>query len=694
MTDRLRFSPDILVRLGEELVPHVDQGIVELVKNAYDADATTCIVEFEGAGAAGGRLSVKDNGRGMTAERIRGGWLVVGRSGKTEKDLTPVFHRVPVGDKGLGRLAALRLGKSVSVVTRSAEKPGVEYSLVLDWEAFAKAKVVEDVPIEILERSTSKEPGTEILVEGLKSQISRGTMVKLARNLLLLADPFLSEMQSLETGSAKGVTSRDPGFRVSLQAPEFEDLQARVARAYFSDAEYRIQVQVDEDGKAEFRLLDWMGNLQLETVAPRIYSTLPFRFDLWVFILDSQSFSTRASTLKEVKDWLTHFGGVHIYEDDVRVPPYGGAGDDWLDMNLRRARSPEMRPSTNTSIGRVRLSHGERRLLQKTDRVGYVETDLFIELRKCCQDALDWAARTQIKERDRKRQAEKAAAHEKTERASVRLDAVLSKVVRPTERKKVDQAIQQLVKDAGRETRALRDELQLYRSLATAGMASAVFSHEIGRPLTLIDAGVKALQRMIPEERAADADRRGQQIATAHKRLDSFVSLPLRLLSKRKRRSGRVSVNVSVSALAKLIAPILDHFGTELELKTTNGYTDIHGSEALIDGICINLIMNSLRAFQRPNHEQTKRQIVVTTASDGANAYITVSDNGGGIEGIELEDIWLPGVTTDPDGTGFGLTIVRDSVKDLGGTVRAVPLTESGGAEFIVSIPLLRSLVE
>ena len=46
--EHLRFSPDILRRLGEELVPQIEQGIVELVRNSYDADAVNCRVELEG----------------------------------------------------------------------------------------------------------------------------------------------------------------------------------------------------------------------------------------------------------------------------------------------------------------------------------------------------------------------------------------------------------------------------------------------------------------------------------------------------------------------------------------------------------------------------------------------------------------------------------------------------------------------
>ncbi|GAG05310.1 unnamed protein product, partial [marine sediment metagenome] len=44
---------------------------------------------------------------------------------------------------------------------------------------------------------------------------------------------------------------------------------------------------------------------------------------------------------------------------------------------------------------------------------------------------------------------------------------------------------------------------------------------------------------------------------------------------------------------------------------------------------------------------------------------------------------------TRPNGTGLGLTIVRDTVTDLGGTVDALEKGELGGAEFIIELPIL-----
>src|SRR4051812_3992851 len=76
-TERLHFSTEMLSRLGEELNPHTDQGILELVRNAYDADATKCVVELINAHRSGGGVRVSDDGDGMTADDIRDGWLVL-----------------------------------------------------------------------------------------------------------------------------------------------------------------------------------------------------------------------------------------------------------------------------------------------------------------------------------------------------------------------------------------------------------------------------------------------------------------------------------------------------------------------------------------------------------------------------------------------------------------------------------------
>src|SRR5947209_4072060 len=98
-TDHLHFSTEMLRRLGEELNPHADQGILELVRNAYDADATECVVELLNTQQVGGTVRISDNGEGMTTESIRKGWLVLGASEKVRIAET-ARNRFPIGNKG------------------------------------------------------------------------------------------------------------------------------------------------------------------------------------------------------------------------------------------------------------------------------------------------------------------------------------------------------------------------------------------------------------------------------------------------------------------------------------------------------------------------------------------------------------------------------------------------------------------
>jgi hypothetical protein len=343
----IRFASDILRRLGEELNPSPDQSILELVKNSYDADARECIVELINTEQPGGTVRILDDGDGMDVETIINGWLVIGSSSKSKAARTRL-GRIPAGNKGLGRLAAVRLGLSSSIITRPRSTPGTEFSLHIDWDEYDKVAVVEDVELEINKRRAPKgsEPGSAIMLENLKVPISRPDVKRLARSLILLADPF---------------ADNPTGFKPTLRAREFADLEALVQNRYFSDAEFHLISHLDQNGKASASLTDWRGNILFTATHADLastkdrgrYSCPPVRFDLWVFILSKGSFENRSSTLVEVREWLEAFGGVHLYENDLRVMPYGNPGNDWLDMNLRRAQSPEERPSTNTAIGRV-----------------------------------------------------------------------------------------------------------------------------------------------------------------------------------------------------------------------------------------------------------------------------------------------------------------------------------------------------
>src|SRR4051794_35545361 len=122
-----RFRPSARLQrfLGRELIADPNLAIIEFVKNAYDAGAQHVYIDFRLAESDPSELVISDDGAGMDEESFERNWMHPGYSQKATD--APPGHQVsaattggrtPVGEKGLGRLAAGRLGERLDVYTR------------------------------------------------------------------------------------------------------------------------------------------------------------------------------------------------------------------------------------------------------------------------------------------------------------------------------------------------------------------------------------------------------------------------------------------------------------------------------------------------------------------------------------------------------------------------------------------------
>jgi signal transduction histidine kinase len=686
----------MLRRLGEELNPHADQGILELVRNAYDADATGCIVELIDTGEPGGTVRVTDDGTGMTAEGVRKGWLVLGTSGKTTAGRTR-RGRMPIGNKGIGRLAALRLGRRAQLVTRPSEEPKFEYRLAINWSAFDSAKIVDEVPLNIhtAPRPAKAKDGTIIEISDLRDGLAKSDVKRLARAMVLLADPFGEEHP------AGGIT----GFRPVLKVPEFTDLESLVARGYREEADYYLRADLDEKGRATAAVTGYNGeelfrgehkDIARRKGSPPTYNAPAARFELWWFLLSAANFSLRTATLAEVREWLREFGGVHLYHRGMRVSPYSDL--DWLDMNLRRARSPELRPSTNTSIGRLAVVDEAGALKPKTDRVGFVEDDAFESLQRFASDVLEWFADQMLRRREKKRESQKEKTAKKVHQAQKNLAEAIEDVP-PAAKDKVQKAIGDYEKARDEEAGALRKDLQLYRTLGTVGTTTATFAHQAKSPLAHIQSSAASLEEGLTGTPDLFLMQTMAELAAGIRRdaesLLAFAKVTLGLLQHEKRRRGVVSIHASVGDVVLLLKPYIDLRGVTVGQELRAEAETVLASRAALECILTNLLLNSMRAFE--TSPPGERNILIRTRNiqeyggkEQPFLELSVLDNGPGIKDISTEDIWLPGMTTTPGGTGLGLTIVKDVVTEMGGKVAAVANGELGGAELIITVPVRR----
>jgi signal transduction histidine kinase len=680
-----RFAPSILIRLGEELVPNLDQAIIELIRNSYDADATVCTVELKKDPIAGSTIIISDNGCGMLESNIKDNWLVLGGSSKESNKLTAKGRRT-VGDKGLGRLSALRAGSSVEMITRHFDQPAEGALCInIDWSLFSKATVVEDVPL-LIKPSFRDAVGTTTTLKGIQRSLGRAETDRLGRSIVLLTSPF----------------SDGAGFRVNLIAPDFPELEARVRNGYLDDAEYLLRARLLNDGTGIAEVLDFKGTVLYsaksdewvikKTSNDGSYNAPPATFELYSFVFGRNAFAGRGSTISEVKAWLKVVGGVHFYHRQFRVPPYGDAGHDWLDMNLSRARSPEERPSTNTSVGRVIVDDPDGVLKQKTDRVGFIENDQFLEIRRFAKDALEWFARRRLRDAESRRDVQKEESRKGPAQARADLVHAISQGLPVQEKEKAIKALDRLEQNFEQALKATREDLVLYRSLATAGTTAAVFAHEIGKPIRTIAGAQKTIRRrtegLQPAEVVKSLEIPLDLIVIASDRLTRFAGMQIDFLKREKRRHGAINVNNVMQSLYDLWSPILKDAKIKLEL-APHGVPGavIFGAEALVETIITNCLTNAVSAFERPGARTNDRYIYMRSIVEADTLAIEIEDNGPGIN-MEIAEIWLPGKTTRQEGTGFGLTIVKDSVLDLGGTYNASTVLGSG-AKFKFIFPLM-----
>ncbi|MHC3451448.1 ATP-binding protein [Streptomyces prasinus] len=691
MARHLTFAPDVLARLGEELVPHPDLGVIELVRNAYDADAPCCHVWLSDARSPGGQLVVTDSGSGMDAQDIYESFLLVGKSAKTTTPQTAGGRR-KVGEKGLGRLAALRLGTQVEVATRPKERPGVEHVLSINWSDYRGVRTVEEVPLVVETRETEEPFGTTVTVKNLRQAFTEKDVERMARALLLLTGPFPGESD----------------FRAHLHAPEFSRLARMLRNGFLGEHDFLLDATLDEEGQARATLFDWRGEV-IETAdhdivaqdrrrgnrpgAPIRFHAPPARLQLWMFRLSHEAFTRRGSEtdVEQVRRWLREVGGVHLYHRGLRVHPYGDAGHDWLELNARRTGSPEERPSTSTSVGRVIVDDEEQLLQPKTDRVGFVETLAFSELREFGKRVTDWAAHERLHRAEKERRSKTPTTRLRMRTAESDLRKAIKRLP-PQYQKVVEPAALSFSSETKQHVKAVESDLRLYRMLSTLGTSTAVFAHEVlgpaGRLARMLGVFGRRINTHVGNEvYASSFSEPMTRIQRTVGSVQAFAGLSLEMIQKHKREISNVNVDAICSDVVNLFSQYLEDRGISVKTELDASSVYIRTAVADLEAIYANLLTNAAHALLRSDAPDRPREILIRTKVAGMRVQIMVDDSGPGVQDMAIEEIWLPGRSSRTDGTGLGLTIVKDVVTDLRGTCDATAVGNLGGAHFLVRIP-------
>src|SRR5262245_30542628 len=215
-TQILRPRARILRTFGDELSSSETEAVIELVKNAYDADATRVLVRFHGPLEIGhGRIEVMDNGQGMSLETLQTTWMEPAMLFRKRQQHSEQYGRRVLGEKGIGRFAASRLANTLEVVTRRAGEDR-EIRALFDWSQFddehkyldqvevlweesEPAEIRPDGTIQALWRgeetpeSSALTHGTVLRMEGLRAIWGKSQLETLHTGLSRLVSPFFEQ---------------------------------------------------------------------------------------------------------------------------------------------------------------------------------------------------------------------------------------------------------------------------------------------------------------------------------------------------------------------------------------------------------------------------------------------------------------------------------------------------------------------
>ena len=124
-------------QLGRELVTDFVTALVELVKNAYDADAPGVRIMIENVNTPNSRIIVADTGCGMTEDEFENRWMVIGTSNKLSSPYTSK-GRKKAGKKGIGRFSVERLAEHAVIYSYTSQE---QYKVFLNWNLYEEISV-------------------------------------------------------------------------------------------------------------------------------------------------------------------------------------------------------------------------------------------------------------------------------------------------------------------------------------------------------------------------------------------------------------------------------------------------------------------------------------------------------------------------------------------------------------------------
>ena len=699
----------IMRTIGDELISSESVALTELVKNAYDADATRVLIRFNPPlGEGEGSIEVVDNGHGMSLNTIIKTWLEPATNYRKREKLSKDFKRRVLGEKGIGRFAAARLADELVIITRQQDMDH-EVVVSFDWKQFdddekylsqVKARWEENVPkeisegglIEMLKKESGESAiehyhGTILRLQKLRTDWSDGAKFKEIRaNLSRLISPVWY----------REFAPSEKSFQIFLSTPApLENYSGLVEPSEaFKRPHYFIKGNVDDSGnyQLEFKLKDGStktpsGKFTINAMTEPICGPFHVEFSIWDRDDLGDLVKETGSTLKNIRDDLNEVAGINIYRDGFRVLPYGNKKNDWLRLDLRRVQNPTLRLSNNQIVGYVFISsENNSSLRDQSNREGIVESKAFEDLQGLIISILGSFEPERYKLRH---QDEKSSS---VKRGGIFVGFDFKEVVEIIRTKYPNDndllgLVEEKSKDLDARVADAQDVISRYRRLSTLGQLIDTILHDGRTPISKISTEAILAKRRLSNAPEGDVASWLDSVLHSFELIENQSAVLSRVFQKIEPFGGRKRGKPVVMEIEKAIADAfavleseIAQLGVKIQLPETQTKMLIEPSE--IQQVIINLLQNSLYWLETVSESSREITVLLKHGISGA-VEILFSDNGPGVDPEFRDLIFHPYFSLKPDGVGLGLVIAGEIISEFyNGELQLVENGPLGGANF------------
>lgn len=703
----------LLRELGERLVgqPHI--ALAELIKNAYDADASRIEIRVD---PAADRIEIVDNGHGMSAEEFERFWMCIGSTHKLKQRTSRNLGRPVTGSKGVGRLSVQFLARTIELITVSEHSEKQELSAFVDWDRAVEADSLTSAEAEIkIHPRQTRFPddcphGTRIVLEKLNQDWTTKDFEALARQVWWLQPPL-----------AERLSKNDPKrFEIDLSSsnPELEEAFDLIRNTALNLWHARLRGRLVRDKNECYveLALEFAGGPRFVQRYP-VQSNLlwEMKFDIRVFHLQHRQ--PQGISVKDIRDYLNEFGGVGIYDAGFRLPYYG-PDQDWLGIEFDHAhrlhvskllpeelnvpRGLQFLPTNsrlfgyvevNTSRERRKTPENERqknRYLQiQVSRDRLVHNAAFQVLRNAVRWALDYyATRESVRSTEAKTPKPDEPATAKLRRVEDVLEDYKNEI--PAQAfSQISTRIQEAVKATETEAEYNLARLELVGSLATAGMVALASEHEVNQQYRMLERLIAQL-RKVGGNQSETLPLIDEIEAWLHRaRASRALFTPLLDRESREDRQ-RYRAKAIVEDIVQRIAPLVR--GLPIETRDIDRALRLPtATVASWNAIFQNVVLNAVNAMI----DSDERRIAISSGFSRGKQCLWVQDTGAGVNLDDSAALFQPferRLELSParkrlgiGGTGLGLTIVKMLADQVGCDVGFVRPDDGFSTKFQIS---------